>query len=576
MKNKEIASFFHKVAKLLEMQGEIFPPRAYRRAARTIESWEIDLVEVYQQKGQEGLQKIPGIGKSIALSIEEILKTGKLQLLDELHTEVPSLLIEIGKIPSVGPKTAKIIYDSCHKSCESMDDVEQFIRKGGLKGLKGIGAKTISNILQGIQLYQQGMERILLWDALQIGKDLVAKIEQSGFIKKICLAGSLRRKKETIGDIDILTVSDQTDQLMEFFTTIEHVQRVLAKGTTKSSVILDRGVQVDLRVVEQESYGAALQYFTGSMEHNVKVRHIAIENSLKLNEYGLFEKETDKTVAGASEQEIYDRLGLHYIEPELREDQGEIEAASEDTLPSLLAITDIRGELHAHTRWSDGAFSVKEMAEAAKLKGYEYLVLTDHSQSLKIAHGLSIEQLEERAQEIEAANAEYAGSFHILNGTEVDINPDGTLDYPASVLEPLDLVIGAVHTRLRMTAEDMTKRLVNAMQTGLIHMIAHPTTRSIGKRDPAPMNFEKILEVAAETKTVLEIDSHPDRMDLDSTYARQAKEFGVMLGISTDAHHIKHFDYMELGVSIARRAWLESQNVLNCLPLDEFKKKLKK
>ncbi|MFQ5821213.1 MAG: DNA polymerase/3'-5' exonuclease PolX [Candidatus Heimdallarchaeota archaeon] len=571
MKNKEIARFFHEMAKLQEMQGETFKPRAYRRAARTIESWTEDLTDIFQRRGKDGLKEIPGIGINIANKIEEILQTGRLQALEKLQAEIPSFLVELGRIPGVGPKTAIILYDTL--KVDTINELERVIKKGGLKGLKGIGPKTIKNILHGIQIYRQGMERILLWDALKTGYELIMKLEQSGLIQKICLAGSLRRKKETIGDIDILAVSKAPPkQLMEFFVALDKVQRVLAKGKTKSSIILENGIQTDLRVVEQESYGAALQYFTGSKDHNVKVRHLAIEKSMKLNEYGLFKKKTDEKIAGASEREIYDLLGLQYIEPECREDQGEIEAALQGNLPNLLQLKDVRGELHAHTKWSDGAFSVREMAEAAKAKGYEYLVLADHSQSLKIAHGLTPDQLRERGQEIEKVNDELNGTLHILEGTEVDIFPDGSLDYPASILEDLDIVIGGVHTRLRMTAEEMTQRLVNAMQTGLLDVLAHPTTRMIGKRESAPMYYDRVFEVAAETKTVLEIDSHPDRMDLDSTKARQAKDYGVMLGLSTDAHHINHLDFMEIGISIARRAWLEPKNVLNCLSFHELRK----
>lgn len=559
------------MAKLQEMQGETFKPRAYRRAARTIESWTEDLTDIFQRRGKDGLKEIPGIGINIANKIEEILQTGRLQALEKLQAEIPSFLVELGRIPGVGPKTAIILYDTL--KVDTINELERVIKKGGLKGLKGIGPKTIKNILHGIQIYRQGMERILLWDALKTGYELIMKLEQSGLIQKICLAGSLRRKKETIGDIDILAVSKAPPkQLMEFFVALDKVQRVLAKGKTKSSIILENGIQTDLRVVEQESYGAALQYFTGSKDHNVKVRHLAIEKSMKLNEYGLFKKKTDEKIAGASEREIYDLLGLQYIEPECREDQGEIEAALQGNLPNLLQLKDVRGELHAHTKWSDGAFSVREMAEAAKAKGYEYLVLADHSQSLKIAHGLTPDQLRERGQEIEKVNDELNGTLHILEGTEVDIFPDGSLDYPASILEDLDIVIGGVHTRLRMTAEEMTQRLVNAMQTGLLDVLAHPTTRMIGKRESAPMYYDRVFEVAAETKTVLEIDSHPDRMDLDSTKARQAKDYGVMLGLSTDAHHINHLDFMEIGISIARRAWLEPKNVLNCLSFHELRK----
>lgn len=562
------------MAKLQEMQGETFKPRAYRRAARTIESWAEDLMDIYQQYGKDGLEEIPGIGINIANKIEEILQTGRLLALEKLQTEIPSFLIELGRIPGVGPKTASLLYETL--KVDTIDELERVVKKGGLKGLKGIGPKTIKNILHGIQIYRQGIERILLWNALQTGNELIMKLEQSGFVREICLAGSLRRKKETIGDIDILAVSKApSEQLMEFFVALSGVQRVLAKGKTKSSIILENGIQTDLRVVEHDSYGAALQYFTGSKDHNVKLRHLAIEKSLKLNEYGLFKKKTDKKIAGASEREIYDRLGLQYIEPELREDQGEIEAALQGTLPNLLQFKDVKGELHAHTKWSDGAFSVREMAEAAKAKGYEYLVLADHSQSLKIAHGLTPDQLRERGQEIEKINDELNGTLHILEGTEVDIIPDGSLDYPASILEDLDIVIGGVHTRLRMTAEEMTQRLVNAMQTGLLDVLAHPTTRMIGKRESAPMYFERVFEVAAETNIVLEIDSHPDRMDLDSTKARQAKDYGIKLGLSTDAHHINHLNYMEIGVSIARRAWLEPKNVLNCLSYNALRKTLK-
>lgn len=572
MKNKEIARFFHEMAKLQEMQGETFKPRAYRRAARTIESWAEDLTDIYQQRGKDGLEEIPGIGKNIANKIEEVLQTGRLQALEKLHAEIPSFLVELGRIPGVGPKTATILYETL--KVDTIDELERVIKKGGLKGLKGIGPKTIKNILHGIQIYRQGMERILLWNALQTGNELIMKLEQSGLVQEICLAGSLRRKKETIGDIDILAVSKAPPkQLMEFFVALGGIQRVLAKGKTKSSIILENGIQTDLRVLEHDSYGAALQYFTGSKDHNVKLRHLAIEKSLKLNEYGLFEKTTDKKIAGTSEREIYELLGLQYVEPELREDQGEVEAALRGTLPNLLQFEDVRGELHAHTKWSDGAFSVREMAEAVKVKGFEYLALTDHSQSLKVAHGLTLDRLQERSREIEKVNEELDGSFHILEGTEVDINPDGSLDYPTSVLEDLDIVIGGVHTKLRMNAEEMTMRLINAMQTGLLDVLAHPTTRKIGKREPASMDFNKVLEVALETETVLEIDSSPDRMDLDSTKARQAKEYGVMLGLSTDAHHINHLDYMEIGVSIARRAWLEPNNVLNCLSFNELRKR---
>jgi len=572
MDNNFVAQILGDIARILQLKSDNpFRIRAYERAAQAIEG----LSEDIQRLVNEGrLTDIPGIGKDISAKIEEIVKTGKLKFLEELKKTIPSGLLDVMDVPSVGPKTTKLLYDKL--KIGSIDDLEKAAHSGKLWGLFGIKEKTVENILKGIQLIKEGKERMNLAQAVSTAQGFLEALEKLPQVKKISAAGSLRRMKETVRDIDILMVSSQPKKIMDVFTSLPQVKQILAKGETKSSVLTKEDVQVDVRVVESKSFGAALLYFTGSKNFNIKLRQIAIRKNLKINEYGIFSVKGKKEqyLKGKSEEEIFKLLGLKYITPELREDTGEIELAAKSKLPKLIEASDIKGDIHAHSTWSDGGYSIKEMAQAAKGRGYSYIAITDHSQSLRVAGGLSVRELRGKKKEIDKLN-EKMKPFRILYGTETEIDSKGGVDYSDKVLSEFDIVIGAIHSGFKQSKEQLTRRIVKACENKHVDIIAHLTGRLWGSRDAYEIDFDKIFKVARDTNTPLEINAFPNRLDLNDINCRRAKEYGIKFVIGTDSHSIDHLGVMEFGIAIARRGWLGKEDVLNTLGVDSLLKKLK-
>lgn len=564
MQNRAIAAMFNDIADMLEVKGESpFRITAYRRAARALEGLTEDVAAV---AARDALTDIPGVGKGTSEKIQEFLQTGTCAYYEDLTKELPPGITTLMSVPEVGPKTALMLYEKLR--IKTIEDLERAARNGKIRKLPRMGAKTEENILKGIALLRRAKERLPIGRVLPHAQELVDALQGLREVKQVSLAGSLRRMKETIGDIDILVTSTKPDPVMETFTTFSRVRQVLAKGPTRSSVILDTGIQADVRVVEPESFGAALQYFTGSKDHNVKLREKAMHSGLKVNEYGVFRVKDDRRIAGATEEDVYAAVGLPWIPPEIREDQGEIELAEARKLPRLVQVADIRGDLQMHTRWSDGSDSVEEMARAAKALGYEYVAITDHSQSLKFVGGVTVEELREHAKAARKA-AERVG-IAVLLGTECDILPDGRLDYPDDVLRTLDVIVISVHSRLKMARDEMTARIVRAMEHPYAHVLGHPTGRLLGQRDAYEVDIERIIDAARRTNTALEINASPERLDLNDVQAKMAKERGARLVVSTDAHNRYQLRYMEFGLGVARRAWLEPKDVVNTLPLKQL------
>ncbi len=557
-KNKELARILNRIADFLELKGDvIYKINAYRRAARAIESIADDIEELARENR---LHEIPGVGDRIAKKIKEFLETGTVKKYEELKKEIPEELAELLDIPYLGPKTLKLAYEKL--GVRSLDDLKRVIEDGSLAKLPGMGPKKIENIKKGMALYTKGSDRMLLGEALDLAGYVLGQI--SMYCDRVQYAGSLRRMKETVGDIDILAVGDGA-LIMDKFTSMDRVTEVIAKGETKSSVLMDNR-QVDIRVVEPHQWGAALQYFTGSKEHNVHLREIAKEKGLKINEYGVFDVSTGERIAGATEEEIYGALGLVFIPPELREDWGEIEAAREGKLPKLVELSDINGDLHVHSNWSDGGFSIERIAEEALRLGYSYVAITDHSKSVRIANGLDEKRLLEQISYIDELNRAFK-DFRILKGIEVDILPDGSLDLSDSALEKLDWVVASVHSRF---GEDATDRIVSAIRHPCVCCIGHPSGRMLFQRDGYPVDWDVIFREAAEHGVCLEINAHQDRLDLPDYLVKRAKEYGVKFAIGTDAHHVGQFWMVKLGVGVARRGWLTKEEVVNCWDLDKL------
>ena len=566
MRNKEIAEIFYQIADLLEIKGELeFKVRAYRRAAQRIETLEEDIEELCR-KGK--LRSIPGIGESIASKIKELIETGRLEYLEKLKREVPEDLIRLMDIPGVGPKKALILYKKL--GITTVEQLRDACKKGRLRHLEGFGELTERNILRGIEMLERSKDRFLINVAYENGYRLVEYLKKNKDVLSISIAGSLRRMKETIGDIDILVSSLNPDSIMEDFVRYPDVKIVLAKGSKKSSVILRDGIQVDVRVVKPESFGAALQYFTGSKEHNIQIRNIAMKMGLKINEYGVFRKDTEEYIAGRTEEEVYKAIGLDYIEPELRENRGEIELAQQGKLPKIVKYEEVKGDFHIHSTWSDGTASIEEIARRSQEMGYEFVGIADHSASLKVAHGLSEEDLLKKIQEIRKLQERF--DVRIFAGTECDIKPDGSLDYSNKILKELDFAYAAIHTKFKMDRKEMTERIIKAMENEYINILAHPTARMIGKREPIDIDLEKIFEVARETNTFMEINAFPDRLDLNDVHAKMAKEMGVKMAIGTDSHALDHMRFLRFGTAMARRGWLEKKDILNTYDLREIEK----
>ena len=569
MKNIEIAKIFRNIARILEIKGEnVFRIRAYERAAQNIEGLPNAIESLIKQ---DKLTEIPGIGKDLAERIKEFAKTGRIKIFEELKKSVPEGLLDLLNVPSVGPKTARLLYEKL--KIKNLTDLEQAIEKGRLKGIFGIKEKTIENMVKGIKILRRGQESMTLAQANLIAEEFVSSLKELPEVKKIAAAGSLRRQKETVRDIDILVVSDKPKVVIPGLTRIESVKYVQAEGETKASVRTKEDVQVDCRVVEAKSFGAALLYFTGSKNFNIKIRQLAIKKGLKVNEYGVFKK--DKFICGATEEEIFRALGMAYIEPELREDTGEIELAKKFELPKLIELKDIKGDLHAHSTWSDGGNSIEEMARAAKEIGYYYVAITDHSQSLKVARGLSVQDLKKKKREIELLSKKFK-NFRILYGTEVDIDSDGNIDYKDEILKEFDIVVAAIHTGFKQSREQLTKRTVKACKNKYVHIIAHPTGKLWGTREAYDIDLEEIFKAAKGTNTALEINAFPNRLDLNDHNTRRANEVGVKIALGTDSHETGQLSSMKFGLAVARRAWLSSEDVINTLSVEELLKRIKK
>jgi DNA polymerase (family 10) len=568
MTNAQIASIFGEIADLLELKGENpFRVRAYRRAAMNVEGTPKDLSSL----GEDELTAIPGIGKDLAGKIRQFSETGRIDLHEELKKEIPAGLLAILRVPGVGPKTAKVLYDK--RNVKSLEELEALARGKKLAGIPGIQQKTEENILKGIELLKKGRERFPLGKVLPLARNIVELLRESVPRGRFEVAGSIRRWKETVKDIDVLGAGKNPEEIASAFVRLPAVKEVLERGTTKCTILTQEGIQVDLRVVDEGSFGAALQYFTGSKAHNIKLREMASRRGWKINEYGLFRESDEKRIAGRDEEGVYSALGLPWIAPELREDTGEIEAAMEGKLPELLALADIRGDLHAHTKWSDGSHDLDGLVAAARERGYRYIAVTDHSKGLGVAHGLDGKRVAEQMAQIDAANRKLP-DFRILKGIEVDIRGDGSLDLPDEVLAGLDIVVASIHSGFKQGREQITSRLLSAVRNPFVSVIAHPTGRLIGERDPYDADMEAIFREAARRGVAMEINAYPLRLDLSDQYARMAKRYGIPLVVSTDTHIAANLDFMEYGVGIARRGWIEKGDVLNTLGAAALLKRL--
>lgn len=567
MRNLELAKIFYEIADILEMSNVQWKPQAYRKAARALEGLAEDVEEIYKSGGLKALEEIPGIGERLAEKIVEFIETGKIKAYKKLLSSIPKGLTQLMEVTGLGPKKAQALYNNLN--IKNVKELEAAIKKHKVKGLFGFGEKTEKNIEEGIEILKKGTGRFLIGLELNEVEEIASRLRKLKDVNNIEVAGSFRRRKETIGDADILVTSSNPSKVMDFFVSMPEVSKVLAKGTTKSAIILKDDLQMDLRVVSPESFGSALQYFTGSKDHNIKLRQIAIKKGYKLSEYGLFTKENNTRIAGKTEEEVYNKLGLQIIAPELRENTGEIEAASSKKLPNLIDLKDIKGDLHMHTNWSDGTNTIAEIARAAKSLGYEYICITDHSKSTAIANGLTEDRLISQIKEVRAAGKKIKG-IKILAGIEVDIKGDGSLDFDDGILKKLDLVTASIHSKFKMNQKKMTSRIVKALENKYVKVLNHPTGRIINKRNPYDLDFEQVLEVAKENNKFLEINCMPDRLDLNDTHIRKAVENGVKLVINTDAHNTSHLRYMQLGIWQARRGWATKDDVLNCLTLKKL------
>ena len=568
MTNQDIARIFYKIAEILEIQGENpFKIRAYIKAAQTVESYTKELSEI---KDTEELKDLPGIGEKIALKIKELVETGKLEMYEKLKKSEFAPLVELLEVPGMGPKHVRLVYDKL--GIKTIDQLEKAARKGKLRDLPGLGRKTEQNILKGIEQERRHKERYPLGEILPKAESVISQLKKAKEVKDISLGGSLRRMKETIGDVDILVSSLKPKAVSDAFVKLPEVQNVLSRGATKSSIVTKDGIQMDLRVVKPESYGSARHYFTGSKAHNIRIRSLGIDRGLKVNEYGVFKGK--KSVAGKTEEEVFKSVGLPYIPPEIREDWGEIEAAQKKKLPHLIEIKDIKGDLHIHSNWTDGRSTIEEMAQAARKMGYEYIALCDHSPTIGIINGLTPERIKKRKKEIDEVNKKLKGC-KVLNGAEVDIRSNGRMDFEDDILKELELVIGAVHTKFSQPREEMTRRIIQAIENPYVHIIAHPTGRLLGKRDPYEVDMDKLLDAAKANGKIMELNAFPDRLDLNDINCRKAKEKGVKIAISTDSHWTEHLNWIKYGIATAKRGWLEPEDVVNTLSLEKLLKLLR-
>ncbi|MEW6734827.1 MAG: DNA polymerase/3'-5' exonuclease PolX [Acidobacteriota bacterium] len=558
MVNEEIAEIFEKISKLLAFKGaDHFRILAYQRAATSLRELGEDLITL-AQAGK--LQEIPGIGKDLAAMITEYIKYGRIERYERESRGVPEGLIALMDIPGLGPKTLAQLYENFH--IKNLADLERLLTSDALLELHGFGKKRVENLQRGIKLWKASQQRLSIGIALPLAEKLLDEVRKISLVEHAEAAGSIRRRRETIGDLDLLIISQDSTQALAQIAKLPIVRQVLALGDTRASVIIDSGLQVDIRAVAEESYGAALQYFTGSKQHNVHLRTIALAHGLKVNEYGIFRG--TRRLGGNREEDIYRLLGLKMMPPELREDRGEIEASLTHNLPVLIELADLRGDLHTHTTYSDGKSTIEEMVEQAAVLGYQYIALTDHSPSVKIAHGVELARLEKKIEEIEKLRVRRGNRApHILIGSEVDILADGRLDYPDEVLARLDVIVASIHSAFQQNRDRMTGRLLDAIANPYVHIIGHPTTRHIGSRAPVEFDFERVIASAVAAGVALEINASPYRLDLNETMARTAQEAGVLLAIDSDAHHTTHLEQIRYGIYQARRGWIRPESVIN-------------
>ncbi|MDA8364392.1 MAG: DNA polymerase/3'-5' exonuclease PolX [Gammaproteobacteria bacterium] len=568
--NADIAATFNAIADILEIQGENpFRVRAYRNAARTIG----ELGKEISDLAKEGmdLTELPGIGRDLAAKIHEILETGRCSALERLRRQVPASVTELMRLPGLGPKRVKALWHDL--GVQTAEQLDRAARDGRLRELAGFGPKTEQRILEAVGTHRDATARLKLAVAGQYASALVRFLRTIAGVREVMVAGSFRRMKETVGDLDILVTADDPSSVIAGFAGYDEVGEVLSKGRTRSTVVLKSGIQVDLRVVAPESYGAALHYFTGSKAHNIAIRRLGQERGLKINEYGVFRGKT--RIAGDTEESVYRSVGLPLIPPELREDRGEIEAAKQGLLPKLVELDDLRGDLHAHTRASDGHNSLREMAVAARDRGFEYLAITEHSRHLTVTHGLDATRLLRQCEEIDRLNTEIRG-ITLLKGIEVDILEDGSLDLPDSVLARLDIIIGAIHSQFHLSQGKQTERIIRAMKHPYFNLLAHPSGRLLGSREPYDVDMLKIIRSARSLGCFLELNAHPERLDLLDTQCQMAREEGVLVAVNSDAHSVHDFDNLIYGVGQARRGWLEKTDILNTRTLHALRTLLKR
>ena len=570
MKNKEIADIFYKIANFLEMEGVSFKPYAYQKAAVSLETLEEDVKEIYKKGGIKALEVVPGVGKSIAEKIEEYIKSGKIKYYQDLKKKTPIKMEDLTSVEGMGPRKVKVLYQKL--GIRTLKDLEKAAKSHKIASLEGFGEKTEKNILEGIKFLKRSKGRFLLGEILPEVKYIIEQLDGLKEVEQISPAGSVRRMKETIGDVDILITARNSKKVMDFFVSLPGIIKVWGKGPTKSSIRLRQGFDVDLRVVKKKSYGSALQYFTGSKEHNIATRRIAINKGLKLSEYGLFREK--KMIAGWSEAGIYKALGIQWIPPEMRENQGEVEAALKGKIPKIIAYTDIKGDLHCHSNWNGGVNSIEVLAKIAQNMGYEYLGISDHTKFLRIEHGLNERKLSRQRKEIDKLNSKFK-NFRILQGAETNILNDGSIDIKDEALKNLDYAIAGIHSNLKMRKNEMTERIIKAIKNPNINIISHPTGRILKRRDEFQCDFDKILRAAKQYNVTLEINSHPERLDLNDQNIRRAKEAGVKMVINTDAHHKDQLHYIELGIAQARRGWAEKKDIINSHPLEKLLKYFK-
>jgi len=574
--NAQAAQIIGEMADLLDISdANSFRIRSYRQAAESLESWAEEIEEIYADQGVKGLQNIPDIGKSLAEKIEELLTTGQISQHQELLAQFPDGILELLKVPGLGPRTVALVWSELEIA--DIDEIEEAAQRQELQELAGLGAKSEEKILASIARYRQGLERALLGDILPVGRQLISYLREHPRVIAAELAGSARRRRATVGDLDLLAASEHPEEVCRDFADSGQLEEVTMAGDTKVSGLLAGGRSVDLRVVAPESYGAALQYFTGSQAHGVALRTRARKMDLTVNEYGVFEQhneEVGEKVAGASEQEVYAAVGLEWIAPELREDRGEIAAAAGDALPELIELSDIRSDLHLHTTGSDGECSLEEIAEACRQRGYSYIGITDHSPALRIAGGLTEEEIIAQIREIAELNRHYEEDdieFCILAGLEADILTEGRVDVPDAAFEMIDFVLGSLHQGFTPDPDKMTRRVIQALESGKIDILGHPTGRLLLQREPYGIHLNEVIEAAGELDIAIEINANPRRLDLDDVHARFAQENGTRLSINTDAHGIPQLDFMQYGVYTARRGWIEPQSVINTWPVNKVR-----